>query len=165
VRPEITRLVTDLDAFVKKAGKEDARAIECVTQLGALYEKCNEKERTAIVKEVGRALRDPRRRPDKQSRECRLALASSAAHGSMGDAGAKELVPALDLKHFEINGPLIEEAIAAPGRTRAKAAVEPLLEMAGKRSLSCVRGASRRAAWPTSARRTETRARSSSKAG
>ncbi|MCY2959301.1 MAG: hypothetical protein NTY35_03970 [Planctomycetota bacterium] len=146
-RPEITHLVTDLDAAVEKNGKGDTQAIEIVGRLAGMYEKCTPAERELVVKQVGRALRDPRPRPDKKSFEDRLAMASAQALGSMGDAGAKELAPALALKHFRIDGPLTEETIAQLGRTRAKQAIDPLLEMAGTRSLYCVRGAARGAAY------------------
>lgn len=142
-RPEIAKLLADLDAAVDKHGKEDAKAIESVRLLSALYEKCGPKDRADLVPQIGRALRDPRPRPDKKSHEDKLAIAAARALGGMGDAGAKELAPALELKHFRINGPLIEETIAELGRTHAKAAVEPMLEMAGFRSAWCVRGAAR----------------------
>jgi hypothetical protein len=142
-RPEITRLVADLDVAVKKDGKEDAKAIEIVDRLASMHEKCTPEEREAIAKQVGRALRDPRRRPDKKTHESRLATASARALGSMGDAGAKELVPALALKHFEDNGPLLEDTLAELGRTRSKAAIAPMLELAGDRELHCRRGTAR----------------------
>lgn len=145
-RPEITRLVADLDAAVKKDGKEDEQALAIVGRLGGMYEKCSSVERELIVKQVGRALRDPRQRPDKKSFEDKLAMSAALALGSMGDAGAKELAPALALKHFRIDGPLLEETTAQLGRTRSKTAIEPLLEMAGIRSVYCVRGAARGAA-------------------
>lgn len=142
-RPEVTRLVIDLDAAVKKDGKEDGPALAMVERLAGMYEKCVPVERELVVKQIGRALRDPRKRPDKKSFENRLAIASAQALGSMGDAGAKELAPALELKHFRIDGMLLEETTAQLGRTRAKIAIEPLLEMAGVRSVHCVRGAAR----------------------
>ncbi len=142
-RPEVTRLVNDLDAAVKKDGKQDEQALAMVTQLAGMYEKCAPVERELIVKQIGRALRDPRPRPDKKTFEDRLAMASAQALGSMGDAGAKELAPALPLKHFRIDGALLEETTAQLGRTRAKIALEPLLEMVGVRSVYCVRGAAR----------------------
>ncbi len=145
-RPEITRLVTDLDAAVKKDGKEDEQALAIVGRLAGMYEKCSPVERELVVKQVGRALRDPRPRPDKKSFEDKLAMSAALALGSMGDAGAKELAPALALKHFRVDGPLLEETTAQLGRTRSKAAIEPLIEMAGIRSVYCVRGAARGAA-------------------
>ena len=145
-RPEIVKLVADLEAAIEKHGKEDGKAIEKVALAGNAYEKCTPKERELIVKQVGRALRDPRARPDKKSYEHRLAIASAKALGSMGDAGAKELAPALALKHVRIDGELTEETTAELGRTRAKAALEPMREMAGTRSVHCIRGAARGAA-------------------
>lgn len=142
-RPEIAKALADLDAAVDKHGKEDAKAIESVRLLAALYEKCGPEDKADVVAQVGRALRYPRPRPDKKSHEDKLATAAAQALGSMGDAGAKELAPALELKHFRVNGPLTEETTAQLGRTRSKIAVEPLLEMAGTRSVYCVRGAAR----------------------
>jgi len=142
-RPEVSRLVTGLDAAVKRDGKEDEQALAIVGRLADMYEKCLPVERELIVKQIGRALRDPRQRPDKKSFEHRLAMASAQALGSMGDAGAKELAPALALEQFRVDGALIEETIAQLGRTRAKLATEHLLEMAGFRSVHFVRGAAR----------------------
>lgn len=141
--PEIAKALADLDVAVDAHGKADAKAIETVRLLAALYEKCGPEDKADIAPQIGRALRDPRPRPDKKSYEDKLAMAAAQALGGMGDAGAKELAPALALKHFRINGPLTEETIAALGRTRSKIAVESLLEMAGLRSEFCVRGAAR----------------------
>lgn len=143
VRPEVTRIVTQLDEAVKQDGKEDARAIEYVQLLTAMYPRCATDERKAIAQQIGRALRDPRKPPDKKGPECRLALASAAALGSMGEFGAQELLPALGLRHFEKHGPLLEETIAELGRTQSKDAIKPLMDMARVCSVYCVRGAAR----------------------
>lgn len=143
VRPEVTRIVTQLDEAVKQDGKEDARAIEYVQLLTAMYVRCSPDEREVIAARIGRALRDPRKPPDKKGPECRLALAAAAALGSMGDFGARELASALSLRHFEKHGPLLEETIAALGRTQSKDAIQPLLDMARVRDVYRVRGAAR----------------------
>jgi hypothetical protein len=143
VRAEVTRIVTQLDEAVKRDGKEDTRAIEYVELLTAMYTRCAPDEREVIAQQIGRALRDPRKPQGKKGPECRLALASAAALGSMGEFGAKELLPALGLRHFEKNEPLLEETIAELGRTQAKEAIQPLMDMARVCSVYCVRGAAR----------------------
>lgn len=140
-RPDIAALLKQFDALLDTHGKEDERASEVVGTLATEFAKCGPRDQSAIAKAAGRALRDPRPRPERKLHEDRLAMAAAKALGHMGDAGAKELVPALELKQFRVNGPLLEVTTEELGRTRAKIAIGPLLDMANTRSVHCMRGA------------------------
>lgn len=140
-RADIAALLKQFDALLDTHGKEDERAAEVTRTLADEFEKCGPRDQSAIAKATGRALRDPRPRPERKLHEDRLAMAAAKALGHMGDLGAKELVPALELKQFRTNDGLLEVTIEELGRTRAKIAIEPLLDMAATRRVACVRGA------------------------
>jgi hypothetical protein len=143
-RPEIGQVVEALERTLGCDGKRDEEAVRLATSLAEHYPRSGPKDRASIARVLGRALNDPRKKPrgEEPARD-RLPREAADALGGMGEHGARELERALAGNAVRANPALHEEALAAFGRTRAKRAIELLIDRAGERDLASLRGAAR----------------------
>lgn len=141
--PAIAARIDKLEAHVARKGKEDTEAIARVDELAHDFAAAGPKDRTAIVAAVADAVRSPRRRPDKQTFDDRLAKHGADALGDFGEPGWKGLADLLEDRELRKNLPLLEVLLEASGRTRAKKALPVLIDYVTRRDVPAIRGAAR----------------------
>ncbi len=128
-RPEIAELLDAFKGHIGKRGEQDSEAVGLIDQLLQEWAQCGPKDRSSIVKGLGKTFDQKRQELDDGLPDNRLYLATATALGEMGKDATKELQKWIGNKKHRKDLALQRRLILSLGKTKDTDAVDDLLDL------------------------------------
>ncbi|MFO1010196.1 MAG: HEAT repeat domain-containing protein [Planctomycetota bacterium] len=137
-RPEVEKLVDELDGFIKKEGKADQDAVGTIDKMLQEFPKSGPKDRQAMVKELSKCFEQRRMVPEGQAPNNKLYLASAVALGQMGPESVEVLMTWIDAKTLKKDLAVQHRLILSLGKTKDKKGLKVLKNMLNNKENSLI---------------------------
>ncbi len=128
-RPEVKKLIDELDLHVKKDGKEDSDAVGTIDKLHIEFPKCGPKDRAAVVEALNKVF-TARRLEDKTGvRENKIFIAAAVSMRDMAPESPKILMSWINQKDHRKDLALQEKLVQSLGKTKDEEGRKFLLKL------------------------------------